>query len=320
MACPLAAVVSVDGDVHWLGPGWALLRAADEPTPEAITALVHPSDVDALRAVLVEAPTPSIVVRGPPWLPHLLRWQITRGEDGRHYAQISDVTALLDRAQQRSDALSVLLRSIVHDLRAPLRGVTGFASLLPRDLPADLPEAASTDLDQIRSGVDRMTSSLDALHQLATAIVTDEPAQIVSLDQVARQACAQLGEVELPHIELRPLPTVCGRPTLLTRAVQQLLRNAAQSGASRIELDADAPDPQGRVAVRVRDDGAGFDPDQLQRLVRPLRTLTGPPDPSVGMGIGLAIVHAVVLAHAGSLDATPSPSAGATLRMHLHAV
>jgi signal transduction histidine kinase len=105
---------------------------------------------------------------------------------------------------------------------------------------------------------------------------------------------------------------------VLTNLVLNTLVHAfpeGQSGAVRLSVSRDGPD---YVEVQIEDNGAGMDEETRRRALEPFFT-TRPAGPGRGMGLGLAICHAIVTAHGGTLSVTSTPGKGSTFRMELPA-
>jgi signal transduction histidine kinase len=95
-------------------------------------------------------------------------------------------------------------------------------------------------------------------------------------------------------------------PEMMQRVFLNILRNAVEAGARRIEIEGDAG------GVRFTDDGPGIPPDILEKLFTPF--VTGK---AKGTGLGLAIAQKIVEAHGGSIEARNSPEGGATFVVKL---
>ena len=204
-----------------------------------------------------------------------------------------------ERTAQLADAnleMQAFTYTVSHDLRAPLRGIRGFAQILLEDYAQQLDAEGLEYCQRISAAGGRMEQLLEdllAYSRLSRAELAVKP---VELDAVVDDALKQLGEAiaELqPQIEVKgPLPAVCGHRPILVQAVQNLIGNA---------LKFVAPDVRPRVEVRaerrgnkarlyVEDNGIGIAPEHRERVFRVFERLHGE-EQYAGTGIGLAIVR-----------------------------
>ncbi len=221
-------------------------------------------------------------------------------------------TEELERANRELDAFSY---AVSHDLRAPLRAVDGFASLLAEGQAAQLDARAKAQLDRIREGVRTMTALIDALLELSRigrAAMRDED---VDLSALAREA---LAELEAAHPGRELVATVAeglsargDRPLLyvvLTNLIGNAWKYTSKVAAPRIEVGRHAAD---QPTFFVRDNGAGFDMKYVERLFAPFQRLHLPSE-FEGTGIGLATVQRILARHGGRIWAEAAVGQGAT--------
>lgn len=221
------------------------------------------------------------------------------------------------RAHQLALAdLDAFAYSVSHDLRAPLRAVSGFAAILAEDHGAGLPEAARALLDDITSAagtMDRLIDDLLRLSRVGRARAEREPIDLRALagpivDELRRIDPGRDVTVVLPDAQ-----PVRGDGPLLRIALENLLRNAwkftSKRPGARIELGARREGEEMRHFVR--DDGVGFDAAKARTLFKPFQRFH-PRSEFDGTGIGLAIVERVIRHHGGRVWADSVPGQGAT--------
>lgn len=231
----------------------------------------------------------------------------------RRQAQI-DLEKRLQHAQKLA-AIGQLSAGVAHELGTPLSVIDGKAqrALRKDDLPAPLEQA----LHSIRGEVRRMERIVRQLLDFGRRNVLE--ARAVRLDRLAqmaaagvRDACEQSGvtlELEGP----RPAPVVEVDPTLIERALVNLLRNAIDATpGGHVQLAWTATDDG--VGLVVEDDGPGVDPAVRDRLFEPFFTTKGVGE---GTGLGLAVVHGIVEEHGGRVEVDTSPRGGARFRIVL---
>lgn len=200
---------------------------------------------------------------------------------------------------------ALVLAGISHDLRTPLARMRIAAELskdesLRNDIEADVIQMDSI----IQQFLDY--ARLDAHEQ----IVTTDLSALVS--EVTQRYAAHLVSTEL--ITLAPQDV---RPTLLKRALSNLLDNAVKYGDGQIEVSLQQAGKS--IEITVSDRGAGIPHEQLESAKRPFVRLESARSDASGSGLGLAIVERAAKAHHGELILATREGGGliATLRLPL---
>jgi light-regulated signal transduction histidine kinase (bacteriophytochrome) len=230
---------------------------------------------------------------------------------------------LEDRVRQRTDELATAYRdlesfsySVSHDLRAPLRHVTGFATLLRNHLGPSLDDLGRRYLDTMIGAATRMGRLIDdllAFSRMGRASLSPRP---VELGPIVREAQAEvLPEAAGRDIvwDLPALPTVYADPALLRLVMVNLLSNAVKYTGTRGEAHiAVGWCREGReIVVSVRDNGVGFDMKYADKLFGVFQRLHAS-DEFSGTGIGLANVRRIIHRHGGRTWAQAEVDRGAT--------
>ena len=209
-----------------------------------------------------------------------------------------------------------------HDLRAPLRHVTGFANLLERSARDRLNEKEARHVHTIVDAASRMGRLIDDLLAFSRMGRTAIRRERVSLDTLVREAQQDVVRPEgAPAIAwtIHPLPEVEGDPALLRQAFVNLLSNAAKYSGARaqpaIEVGVQAGRPDETV-IFVRDNGVGFDMAYVDKLFGVFQRLHSA-EAFEGTGIGLANVRRIIHRHGGRTWAEGAVDAGATFYFSL---
>jgi PAS domain S-box-containing protein len=241
-----------------------------------------------------------------------------RALNERLEAQVAARTRELEAVNAELEAFSY---SVSHDLRAPLRHVSGFAQLLLRHAGPALDEKGQDYARKIVDAARRMARLIDdllALSRTGRAAVQKRP---VSLGALVREAKDELaGELEGRPVvwEIAALPEVQADPALLRLALVNLLANALKYSRGRdpARVSVTAQPADGEVVVCVRDNGVGFDMQFADKLFGVFQRLHSS-DTFEGTGIGLANVRQIVRRHGGRTWAEGLPDQGAAFYFSL---
>jgi len=216
--------------------------------------------------------------------------------------------------------LDSFAHSVSHDLRAPLRVVDGFATILLEDYaqagrPID--DLGAEHIRRIIGAGGRMNAMIDTLLALSRMTSREIERERVNLSQLARDLADELKAGDRSRrVEFAIAPDLVadGDRTLLRLVLQNLIGNAfkftGRVAVAQIEVAAQA-DSDGRRVFRVRDNGASFDPrfaDKLFGLFQRFHSANEFP----GTGVGLATVQKIVRKHGGRIWAESQPGEGAT--------
>jgi light-regulated signal transduction histidine kinase (bacteriophytochrome) len=217
-------------------------------------------------------------------------------------------------AQERQE-MAGLLYAVSHDLRAPLRAVSGFSQALREHAGSSLDSTALHYLQRIEDSSRRMTTLLDGLLSLsrlsqAEMLWTDIDLSKLS-DEVALQLAQQHPEHQ-PELLIAPNMQIHGDARLLRQVLQRLLENAwkctAGKPGARIEVGGTLLNSQ--PVYYVRDNGVGFDMNYINKLFVPFQQVHARTELN-GIGLGLAGAQRIIARHGGRIWAEASPDHGA---------
>lgn len=208
------------------------------------------------------------------------------------------------------------LRTLSHDLGAPLRSIAGMTSMLMQKHSAEMSEEAMHRLERIAANVRLESEMLGDLMELSSLSTTGERAEEVDPARVAR-AIAQAFEHELRSrgVDLvieEPLPVVRVEPGRLRTVLQNLIENALKymgdAKERRITVRARMDDLGAEFCVE--DTGPGIPECEHLRIFEAFRRGSTAQPGIEGRGVGLAAVRSVVERWSGRLRLESSPGRG----------
>jgi signal transduction histidine kinase len=227
--------------------------------------------------------------------------------------ELLQTTKELTQSNSELDAFSA---SVAHDLRAPIRHILGYATLLVEDYGTSLDEEARRRLLKIQAGARNMGLLVDDLLDLSKVTRQTAALEVVPLGALAREVVEEFK----PDIASRDVDWRLGElfearcdPTLVKQVFENLLSNALKytrrCARAVIEIGATTTE-SGERAVYVRDNGAGFDMRHADKLFGIFQRLH-PEREFEGTGVGLALVERIVRKHGGRVWAYAEPEKGA---------
>ncbi len=235
-------------------------------------------------------------------------------------ARVLARTAELDAANKELEAFSY---SVSHDLRAPLRHMTGFAQMLGERAGTTLDDEGRRYLRTITTAATRMGRLIDDLLSFSRMGRTQLLRSRVRLGALVEDVRAEVSAAA-PGREIvwsidPALPDVEADPAMLRVALVNLLSNAVKYTSTRPRAEITVgtqPAEEGRTVLFVRDNGVGFDPQYAHKLFGVFQRLHRL-DEFEGTGIGLANVRRVIHRHGGETWAEGSPDGGAAFYISL---
>lgn len=204
-----------------------------------------------------------------------------------------------------------------HELRTPLTSVLANLDILAETLDGDHREVADSALRSSQRMRRLVADLLLLARQDAKRAVAPEP---VDLCQVVIDAAAELGPLADDHdVHVHAeAATVCGARDELHRLVLNLMENALKHTPPGTTITARVGVEDGQAVLAVIDDGPGVPPELRERIFE--RFVRGEGDRGGSSGLGLAIVHAVVESHGGTVtleDTAPGQGARFVIRLPL---
>lgn len=232
-------------------------------------------------------------------------------------SRVRERTAELEAARHEMETFSY---SVSHDLRAPLRTIHGFTSILIEDHGTQLSPAAHALLAAVTMAAEEMNGVIDALLRLAHLGQQTLRWDVVDLTALAREVVADLRAADSTRtvdVAITLGLVVDGDRALLHILLSNLVSNAwkytRERTVGRIEIAALADGAPGFV---VCDNGAGFDAARADRLFTPFQRLHRA-ERFEGIGIGLATAQRIAQRHGGMITAESVEGTGASFSVRL---
>jgi signal transduction histidine kinase len=243
---------------------------------------------------------------------YLIHHDIT--ERRRIAAELRRRGELLQAANKELEAFSY---SVSHDLRAPLRHIDGYASLLSKTAGDSLNDKARRYLLTISDSAKQMGQLIDDLLVFSRMGRQEMLRTTVNLNQLVKTVIHDL-RLDLQGRTISwtigPLPEVSGDPAMLRQVFMNLVSNALKFTKHRAEAKIEIGATQrtaGEAEIFVRDNGAGFDMQYVNKLFGVFQRLHRS-DEFEGTGIGLANVRRIIHRHGGRTRAEGAVEKGAT--------
>lgn len=281
-------IIRVDGEVRWI---WACSDSQREVSGGANAMFGIVQDITDRKAAEGEV--------------HRLNAELEQ--------RVVDRTAQLEAANKELEAFTY---SVSHDLRAPLRHISGFSRILLDDFATSLPDEAQHHLQRIDEGTRRMGQLVDELLNLARVGRRELTLQVVGLRSLVDEAIADLK----PEVGSRNIEWKIGNLTyadcdagLLKQVFHNLIFNAIKFTRPRqnATIEIGQKDHEGFPMIYVRDNGVGFSMKYADKLFGVFQRLHRAED-FEGTGVGLATVQRIVQKHGGRIWAEAELDQGAT--------
>lgn len=213
---------------------------------------------------------------------------------------------------QRQEQI-LFLRTLVHDVRGPLRRIGYFAEAIEAYLDEGRVDAALEDVRSLRSVQATMRDFINTLTKYAL-LDGDPEFEEIDLNEIvadARQSIGAAASDRSVDFSLEVLPSIWGDAAQLRQVFQNLLSNALKYNKNnpvRIAISTECDDQRNRI-IHVNDNGIGIDPQHIETIFQPLKRLHSSSEVE-GSGLGLAICAKVMARHNGTIACRSTPGHG----------
>jgi PAS domain S-box-containing protein len=232
----------------------------------------------------------------------------------KHKEQVlADAKKVAEAATVEVDSFAY---AVSHDLRAPLRAMSGFSHILATKYGSTLDEQAKTYVNQISIASEKMGLLIEGILSLSRATRGKfklEPLDISAMATRQLKELARGDSIRQVDWQVEPGLMATGDKVTVEAVMGNLLDNAwkytGKTECATIRVHAGTQGPANEICVT--DNGAGFDMAHAEQLFQPFRRLHRQ-DEFPGIGIGLATVQRIVHRHGGAIHAESTPNGGTT--------
>jgi light-regulated signal transduction histidine kinase (bacteriophytochrome) len=227
--------------------------------------------------------------------------------------RVRERTAQLEASNKEMEAFSY---SVSHDLRSPLRHISGFVNLLAGQLNESHSEKEKHYINVISDSTRQMGILIDDLLEFSRSGRQEINLTELDMNEILQEA---LNIVKHDYADrnidwaISPLPRVFGDHNLLRMVWVNLLSNAVKFTRTKVKarIESGFREKNNELVFYLRDNGAGFDMQYIEKLFGVFQRLHSVEEYE-GTGIGLANVHRIIGKHGGRTWAEGEIGKGAT--------
>jgi Bacteriophytochrome (light-regulated signal transduction histidine kinase) len=232
--------------------------------------------------------------------------------------KVADRTERLEAVNKELEAFSY---SVSHDLRAPLRAVSGYAQILQEDYGTQLDAEANRILNAIMNNAHMMGQLIDDLitfSRISRKEVTHQP---INMRQLAETCLHEIqesnGKIKY-NVRIHDLPPCEGDQSMIKQVWMNLISNAVKYSSREAlpAIEIGYKEKENEHVYFVKDNGVGFDMQYAHKLFGVFQRLHSS-EAFEGTGVGLALTKRIINKHAGDIWAESAPGEGATFYISL---
>jgi signal transduction histidine kinase len=210
--------------------------------------------------------------------------------------------------------------SASHDLRAPLRAVSGYAKILKEDYNENLDEEGRRIIQIIKNTSEKMGVLIENLLAFSKLGKKEIAKTDVDVHKLTEDVILEISNLT-PHkatIHIDNLPVVKGDSTLLHQVMFNFISNAVKYSSKQKDphVKVFSKNADNGIIISINDNGAGFDMQYANKLFGVFQRLHSPEE-FEGTGVGLAIVERIIAKHGGRVWAEGKINEGASFNFFL---
>lgn len=233
-----------------------------------------------------------------------------------------DKASLIEQLEAAKEDIEQFAYIASHDLREPLIGIAGYATLLKKRYGDQLDEAGQRFLDGIIEASKGMEAKIDDLLAFSRAGQgaphKDFPLG-AAIDEAKRSLVGRIKRSGASIVLTGAIPTARGDRSMIAQVFQNLFGNSIKYREKGVEPVIEVqvwPHSNTHWCISVKDNGIGFDMDHAGRIFKVFQRLYTV-DQYPGTGIGLALAKKIVERHGGEIWAESKPGKGSTFYFSL---
>lgn len=235
--------------------------------------------------------------------------------------QKKEINDLNNRLVEAHNELELFSQGLSHDLKAPLRGIDGYAHILKEDYYTQLQKEGRMAIDTILSSAEEMRDLIDNILSFAGVSNQDLNKTVNSANHMVQDILTSFNVksnyTKTEVIVEEELPKIIGDKRMLGQVWSNLIANALKYSEReknpKIEIGSDME--RNKTVYYVKDNGIGFDPKFKEDIFDLFSRRSG--EDYSGTGIGLAIVKKIIEKHNGEIWAESKPGEGSTFYFHV---
>lgn len=232
----------------------------------------------------------------------------------------SELQAYVQQLEAVNNDLESFTYSVSHDLRTPLRALSGFSSMIEEDYGDQLDDEVRQLLGNIQASAKKMGMLIDDLLAFSRLGRKDLRKRMLNMQEMVEDVVTELGQATTHHatIQVHALEPIEADYNLLYQVWVNLISNAIKYSGKREQpmIEIDSYCEADSITYFIRDNGAGFNMRYAQKLFGVFQRLHSASE-FEGIGIGLAIVQRVISKHGGRVWAEGKVDEGATFYFNL---
>ena len=241
------------------------------------------------------------------------------------FATVDELQQRIEELERENRSKADFLALLSHELRTPLNAVIGYAELLLSGIPQGVAPQARAHIERIHSSAVHQSKLVNEIVRYARLESGAEP--IVHETVALHSVLEEVVSLTLPaatqkglQVEIRgeSAVTVQTDATRLRQILINLLSNAikfSEDGTITVKTVASAE----FLTIEVSDDGIGIDETMLERVFEPFWRAKKSSEPEEGVGLGLAVSHALARSLGGDLTVRSELGVGSAFTLRLPA-
>ncbi|MEO9532833.1 MAG: ATP-binding protein [Crocinitomicaceae bacterium] len=240
---------------------------------------------------------------------------------GELYATAHDISELKEimlKLENTNSSLDEFAHTVSHDLKAPLRAISGFAEILKTDLKGKLNEETSKYFDFLIDRTEKMNVLINGILKYSMDSKTVHESQRFDSEKELKELVSNFSHIENCTISIgNNFPVIKFNKTQFFQIYQNLIENAIKyNDKEKIEISLNYKDIKDFHEFTISDNGPGIDQNSLERIFKIFHKLKED-DSRESSGIGLSIVKKIIEANNGSINAESDGTLGTSFIIKL---